>query len=359
MIETIAALRPTWNNGVSERQWKSDLRLYIGPALGSARIDKVTTADLIRLIEPIWMEKRPTAERLRYRLSIIMQRAIGKGYRTDDPAGAQLIGSLPKARREVAHMVAVPHSEVPAAVRKIRETRKHWALPAVVEFVILTGVRSGEATGATWQEIDFESQTWTVPGARMKVRKPHTVPLSDRAIEILETARAQGNGSPLIFPSARGGKEMKSQVIVRFIKSLGIDATVHGFRSSFRDWCSDNGIVREVAEAALAHTVKGVEGAYARSDLLDRRRPTMEAWSRHVAGTEGETVIDFTAAPHGVATEYRNGRPSTATARSTRAARTATGATRAARTATRATRGAHTALISGRRADFRGDPLGS
>ena len=284
MIETIAALQPTWQNGASERQWKSDLRLYIGPALGSARIDKVTTADCIRLIEPIWTEKRPTAERLRYRLSIIMQRAIGKGYRTDDPAGAQLIGSLPKARREVAHMEAVPHSEVPAAVRKIRESRKHWAIPAVVEFVILTGVRSGEATGATWQEIDFESRTWIVPGARMKVRKPHTVPLSDRAIEILETARAQGNGSPLIFPSARGGKEMKSQVIVRFIKSLGIDATIHGFRSSFRDWCSDNGIVREVAEAALAHTVKGVEGAYARSDLLERRRPTMEAWSRHVAG---------------------------------------------------------------------------
>ena len=129
-----------------------------------------------------------------------MQRAIGAGYRTDDPAGAQLIGSLPKARREVAHMEAVPHSEVPAAVRKIRDSRKHWALPAVVEFVILTGVRSGEATGATWQEIDFESRTWTVPGARMKVRKPHTVPLSDRAIEILETARAQGQRLAVDIP---------------------------------------------------------------------------------------------------------------------------------------------------------------
>ena len=200
MIETIAALRPTWKNGATERQWNSDLRLYIGPALGSNRIDQVTTADLIRLIEPIWTEKRPTAERLRYRLSIIMQRAIGAGYRTDDPAGAQLISSLPKARREVAHMEAVPHSAVPAAVRKIRESRKHWALPAVVEWVILTAVRSGEATGATWKEIDFDSQTWTVPGARMKVRKPHSVPLSDRAMEILETARAQGNGSPCDIP---------------------------------------------------------------------------------------------------------------------------------------------------------------
>ena len=154
-----------------------------------------------------------------------------------------------------------------------------------LEFVALTATRSGETRLARWTEIDVETATWTVPADRMKARRPHRVPLSQAALRVLESAREVDDGSGLVFPSGtKSGRALSDNTLSKLLRELGVAMVPHGLRSSFRDWCGETGVPRELAEAALAHVVKGVEGAYARSDLLERRRPLMEAWGQYVAG---------------------------------------------------------------------------
>ena len=269
------------DSGRSEKVWRSSLANYAYEKIGHKRIDKITRADVMDVLRPIWLDKAETAQRLHNRLSAIMRWAIAQDYRQDNPAGDHIIEALPKQRRQVQHMKAIPHKEVAAALAAVRAWRAWDATKLAFEFLVLTAGRSGEVRRARWSEIDLKAAVWTIPAERMKAGKEHRVPLSKQALGVLDKARSLSDGTGLVFPSKRG-KELSDGTMSGMMKDLGIKAVPHGFRSSFRDWCADTGVAREVAEAALAHVVGGVEGAYARTDLLDRRRPVMDDWADYV-----------------------------------------------------------------------------
>ena len=271
----------TWTpGGKSEVQWRASLRDYAMPILGHIRLDKITTADVLAVLLPIWNEKRETARRVRQRIGAIMKWAVAQNYRQDNPAGEAIGAALPKNGVHRQHHKALPHGEVGAAIQKVRQSGAYRATVLAFEFIVLTACRSGEVRGARWKEVDLSTATWTIPGKRMKTRREHRVPLSKRALQILNEALAFADGSGLVFPSLTG-RTLSDSTISKLLREIGIPAVPHGFRSSFRDWCGDNGAAREVAEPCLAHTVKGVEGAYFRSDLYARRAILMEEWAQY------------------------------------------------------------------------------
>ena len=267
--------------GRSEKQWRASMEAYALPRLGSRPVDAITSADVLAILMPIWNDKRETASRVRQRISATMKWAIAQGHRLDDPAGDAISEALPKNVNGKAHHRALPHGKVAAALKIIGDTRAHPTTKLGLEFLVLTAARSGEIRGARWDEIDVDSATWTIPGERMKAGKPHRVPLSARAIEVLAKAREHANDSDLVFPGP-AGRAVSPEAYSKLLHENGVGCVPHGFRSSFRDWCSETGQPREVAEHALAHVVRGVEGAYQRSDLFDRRRDLMAAWADYV-----------------------------------------------------------------------------
>ena len=268
--------------GKSEGQWRSSLGTYVLPAIGSMRVDEVTSADVMDCLSPIWNSRPETAKRVRQRIAAVMKWAIAQGHRQDNPAGDAVTAALPKQSGARRHLRALPHRDVAGAVVRIRQANAHAPLRLAAEFAIVTAVRSGEVRGAAWDEIDLDTGLWTIPGERMKAGRQHRVPLSARAVAVLAEARQYSSGSGLVFLSSSGG-EIPSWALAKLISSLGIEGTLHGMRSSFRDWCGETGAVREVAEACLAHRVgSAAEQAYARSDLLQRRRDLMDAWAEYI-----------------------------------------------------------------------------
>ena len=233
-----------------------------------------------------------TARRVRQRISAIMKWAVAQGYRGDNPAGDAIGSALPRVGNRRRHFRSVHHTEAGDAIRAVREAQASLPARLAFEFLVLTAARSGEVPGVTWSEFDMDAATWTIPGERMKGGREHRVPLSNRALAILVEARTLDDGSGLVFPAPAGRKPMSNSALSKLLRELDIDAVPHGFRSTFRDWCSESARVpREVTEACLAHTVKGVEGAYARSDLLDLRRKLMERWAAYLATDAGDTVV--------------------------------------------------------------------
>ncbi len=213
-----------------------------------------------------------------------MKWAIAKGFRPDNPAGDAISAALPK-NGGPKHYRALPHSEVGSALAKMRVSAGAIGPRLAIEFLVLTAARSAEVRGARWSEIDLRTVTWEIPGERMKAGKPHRVPLSGRALEILAEARRRFGDSDLLFRSARG-KAVTNAVLLNVLRRCGVGGTVHGFRTSFRSWAAEEGVDRQDAEMALAHAVRGVEGAYQRSDLLERRRVVMQAWADYVRGEQ-------------------------------------------------------------------------
>ena len=283
--ESVIALHAgKWKpGGKSEESWRSSLGTYVLPAIGSKRVDEITTADVMACLAPIWTTKATTAKRVRQRIAAVMRWAVAQGYRTDNPAGDAVTAALPRQNGGTKHLRAVPHRDVAAALAMVRASRADPIIRLAFEFVVLTAARSGEVRGARWSEIDLETATWTVPAQRMKGGREHRVPLSGPAVEVLAEARRQSDGSLLVFPRSGGG-EMPHWMLSKLPGRAGIDATVHGMRSSFRDWCGETGVIREVAEACLSHQVgNAAEQAYARSDLLARRRELMDAWGNYLA----------------------------------------------------------------------------
>ena len=280
--EVIDFHRPTWRNPRSAAQWASSLRDYVYPAFGNKPVDEVTTADVLRALQPIWNTKRETARRTRQRISAVMKAAIAAGHRADNPAADALTSALPKGGQVQNHQRALPHDQVADALATVRASNAHPSTKLAFEFLVFTAARSGEVRLMVWDEIDLDARLWTVPAERMKAQREHRVPLSVRAVDLLaEAAGFQEN--ELVFPSATG-RPMSDATLSKLIRELGINAVPHGFRSSFRDWCGDTGQPRELAEAALAHTIRNkAEAAYARSDLLERRRTMMQAWSAYLS----------------------------------------------------------------------------
>ena len=282
--KVIAIHRKAWRPGSkSEAQWRASLRDYAMPRLGRKRIDEITTSDVMAVLLPIWTTKAETARRVRQRIGTVMKWAVARGYRPDNPAGGVLGAALPKHGGARKHFRALPHSEVGAALDAVR-TSSAWVLTKLAfEFLVLTAARSGEVRGARWEEVDFENAIWTVPAERMKAARKHRVPLSPRAVAGLRRAKELADGSGLVFPSPTG-RVLSPSTLSKLVRELGIAAVPHGFRTSFRVWCGDTGVAREVAEAALAHVVRDkVEAAYARGTLFGRRREVMEDWASYIA----------------------------------------------------------------------------
>ncbi len=283
--KVIAIHEPGWKDGgKSAKQWRASLRDYALPRLGRRRVDQINTSDVMGVLLPIWHTKAETARRVRQRIGAVMKWAVAQGYRQDNPAGEAIGAALPRQNGSKNHRRALPHSEVAAALRKVRASRAWDATKLAFEFLVLTAARSNEARLARWSEVDLEARVWTVPASRMKAKCEHRVPLSDRAVEVLTAAREVDDGSGLIFPSLTG-RALSDAAISKLIRENGVGAVPHGFRSSFRDWCGDcSGEAREVAEAALAHVIQNkAEAAYARSDLFERRRALMQAWADYLS----------------------------------------------------------------------------
>lgn len=282
--ETVIALHASgWKSSTTEEDWRSSLGTYVLPAIGSMRVDEITTADVMNCLVPIWNTKPDTARRVRQRVARVMKWTIAQQHRADNPAGEAVLEALPKQNGGKRHHRALPHREVAAAISKVRAApRVDPRVRLAFEFVVLTATRSGEVRGATWSEIDFDSATWVIPAERMKSGLEHRVPLPGRALEVLAEVRRYSDGNGLVFPRKTGG-EIPAWMLGKIPGRVGIDSTLHGMRSSFRDWCGETGAARELAEACLSHRIgNAAEQAYARSDLLERRRELMEAWGRYV-----------------------------------------------------------------------------
>lgn len=284
VVETVIALHAgKWKpGGKSEAQWRSSLATYVLPAIGSKRVDQITSADVMACLAPIWHTKLETARRVRQRVSKVMKWAIAEGYRGDNPGADAVLAALPRQNSGKKHHRALPHRAVADAVGTVRASNAHPTLRLAFEFLVLTAARSGEVRGAVWSEIDLDTATWTIPPERMKTGREHRVPLSVRALAVLSEASEHSDGNRWVFPSRTGG-ELASWTLTKLPTRLNLGGTLHGMRSSFRDWCGETGVPREVAEACLAHRIgTAAEQAYARSDLLERRRELMEAWAQYL-----------------------------------------------------------------------------
>ncbi len=286
-VETVIAIhRDGWKDaGKSEKQWRASLRDYVLPRLGRKPVDKVTTADVMAVLLPIWHARHETARRVRQRISTTMKWAVAQGHREDNPAGDAISAVLPKNGRIKNHHRALPFVEVTAALDRVSKSGAARTTVLALEFLVLTACRSGEVRSARWDEIDLEARVWTVPAARMKAKRDHRVPLSGRAMAVLAEARELADASGLLFPSPTG-RPLSDSTMSKLLRELGIDAVPHGFRSSFRDWAAECSTApREVCELALAHVNSDrVEAAYRRTDLFEHRRELMAAWAQYLAG---------------------------------------------------------------------------
>lgn len=281
----IAAHEAGWRNPKHRQQWRNTINTYATPVIGDLPVDEVGTADVRRVLEPIWRTKVETASRLRGRIEKVLGWAAAQGFRSrENPARwrghLDALLPAPSKVRRVRHHAAMDWRELPAFVVKLRD-QPGIAARALV-FAILTAGRSGEVRGATWAEIDLDASTWTIPGDRMKTEREHRVPLSNEAAGLLRDL-PRFEGSEHVFPSPRTGRPLSDSALTKVLRDFGLDVTAHGFRSSFRDWCAETTrYPREVAEAALAHTLSNkTEAAYLRGDLFDKRRRLMKAWSKY------------------------------------------------------------------------------
>jgi integrase len=283
----VAAHQTGWKNEKHAKQWPQTLKAFVFPVLGSLPVQAVDVALVMRAVEPIWTQKPETAGRVRGRIEAVLDWATARGYRQgENPARwrGHLENLLPKKSRvhRVKHHAALPFVEIAAFIAELR--RQEGVGARVLEFAILTATRTGEAIGATWDEVDLAEKHWTIPGERMKGEVTHRVPLSDRAIEILGEMRGLQEGE-LVFPGSRS-RPLSHSAMLRVLRAMGRrDVTVHGFRSTFRDWASEcTNFPREVCEAAMAHAIDSkVEAAYRRGDLFNKRRHLMAAWARYCA----------------------------------------------------------------------------
>jgi integrase len=285
----LADLEPSFSNAKHRAQWATALKKAALP-LRAKRVDEVTTEDVLAVLRPLWSRTPETASRLRGRIERVLDAAKAKGLRTgENPARwrGHLDVLLPRRRRMTrGHHAALPFEQLPAFLERLR-VRPAVAARAL-EFTILTAARTGETLGARWSEIDMASGVWTVPAERMKARTEHRVPLTPAALAILKEVRPLlGTANDgLVFPGQKRGRPLSQMAMVMLMRRMEVaDYTVHGFRSTFRDWAGDaTNFAREVVEAALAHTVgNAVERAYRRSDAFAKRQRLMEAWAGYCA----------------------------------------------------------------------------
>ncbi|WMT75431.1 integrase arm-type DNA-binding domain-containing protein [Bradyrhizobium sp. Ash2021] len=290
------SLSAGFRNEKHKAQWKTTLETYAAP-LRAKPVDSIATDDVLAVLKPIWTEKAETASRLRGRIEKVLDAAKAKGFRAgENPARwrGHLDHLLPKPSKLArGHHAAMPYEDVAAFVGQLREREATAAL--ALEFCILTAARSGEVLGARWPEIDLDKKIWTVPANRMKAGREHRVPLSPRAVSILKQLAKVKTGD-FVFPGQNRSKPLSNMAMEMILRRMKIEnATVHGFRSSFRDWAGNvSSFPREVTETALAHVIGDkAEQAYRRSDALEKRRKLMDAWADYCSPSKTDRIILF------------------------------------------------------------------
>jgi integrase len=282
----ISSVEAGWKNPTHRKQWRNSLDQH-AKAISDAKVDEVTTDDVLRILHPIWLSVPETASRVRARIERILDAAKARGHLRRDYANpARLKGHLdhllPRQRGMTrGHHKALPYKDAAKFMEELRQRKAPAA--RCLEFTILTAARSGEALGTTWQEIDFDQRLWRVPEARMKAGVEHVVPLSDAAVAILETLKpVEPNSAGKVF--AVDGAARSNMAMAMLLRRMGYAITTHGFRSTFRDWAGDcTNYPREIVEAALAHTLQNkAEKAYRRGTAVERRRMLMGEWAKYL-----------------------------------------------------------------------------
>ena len=276
-LDYIETMRPKWRNQKHGDQWIATVKNYAFPVIGNMKLEEIETEHILSILTPIWQNKSETAVRLRGRLERIISAAITRGMRTaPNPAiwKGHLENLLPTQRASNKHHQAMPYNEIPSFMEKLRNTDGLSAL--ALEFTVLNASRTGEVLLGLREEVT--GNVWTIPGQRMKAGQQHQVPLCKRSIEILETAKSLDHDSVYLF--SKNGKNLSNMAMLMMLRRIRTGLTVHGFRSSFRDWVSEETEHSpEVAEMALAHSIGNkVEKAYRRGKLLERRRSLMQDW---------------------------------------------------------------------------------
>jgi integrase len=288
----IAAHKAGWQNAKHAEQWQNTLDTYAGPVIGEIAVKDVDTALVLRVLEPIWAKKPETASRLRGRIERILDYARVRGYRSgENPARwrGHLDKLLPPAlnRKNRKHHAALPYDEIGAFIEQLRGQEGTGA--RALEFAILTATRTQEVIGATPGEFDLKKALWTIPAERMKAGKEHRVPLSPRAIELVKGEPA----GTYLFSGGKEGAPLSNMAMLELLRRMGRDdLTVHGFRSTFRDWAAEcTSYPSEVCEMALAHAINDkVEAAYRRGDLFEKRRLLILDWAKYCEVPKGDVV---------------------------------------------------------------------
>jgi integrase len=301
----MAAHTDEWNNAKTRYQWRATLRDFAFPVFGNVPVAEVDTALVVKALQPIWTAKAETASKLRGRIEKILDWATTMSLRQgDNPARwkghlSNLLAKTSKAKR-VRHLAALPFDQVAAFMADV--AKQGGVAAEALQFTIFTCARTSEAIGAEWGEIDFDAKEWVVPGSRMKMGKEHRVPLAAPVLSILRARHAATSATGLVFPGGKKGKPLSNMAMLKLLKRMDRDdVTVHGFRSSFRDWAAERtNFAREVCEQALAHTLSDkVEAAYRRGDLFEKRRKLMDAWAAFCTSPvsrRGEVVVPIGAA---------------------------------------------------------------
>ncbi len=282
---------PRWRSGKHAQSWLRMLERYAFPVIGDIPVDRVSRTDVLSVLKPIWTTKPETARRVRQRMRVVFRWAMSHGFIDHNPAGEVIDGALPSMPLVKEHFRSLPYREVGEALKTVDESGASLSAKLCLRFLVLAVARSVEARGTTWDEIDLDTRTWRIKGSRMKAGAEHRVPLSDQAMEVLNQARILRDESGLVFPSPlKSGRPMSDMTLMMVLSSTGLAerGTVHGFRSSFKNWTMEmTDTPWAVGEAALAHALgNSTEQAYARSDLYERRRTLMQEWADYLTGCE-------------------------------------------------------------------------
>jgi integrase len=271
--------KPSWKNGKHRAQWLSTLETYAYPALGDCLVSEIEGPAIRDVLAKIWLSKPETARRVRQRIGTVLDWAYAKGYRTSEAPMRSLSKGLPRQPKKDGHFAAMSFVEVPAFLQTLRMRESMGRL--ALEALILTAARSGEVRMAKWSELDLKAGLWSIPAERMKMGRPHVVPLSPQAIDVFRrAAKHRTLATELVFYGIKAKKPLSDMTLLKVLRDMDAGVTVHGFRSAFRDWVAEEtNYPGEVAEAALAHAIPNkVEAAYRRTDFLAKRRALMCDW---------------------------------------------------------------------------------
>ena len=294
--KTFEALSPRWRNAKVAANWMQRLGCHAMKHLADLPVDEITREDILRVLTPIWTAKPETARKVRRSIKATLGWCQAHGFIQHNSAGEMIDGALPSMPSVKQNYRALPFAEVGAALEIIRASRASMSAGACLEFTILTAARSGEARNAEWAEINLESREWRIPASRTKNGREHRQPLSDETIKVLEQVRPLSGGNGLVFPSpVKKSSPLSDMSLTKILRDTGLSekCVVHGFRTSFRVWASENTSADfAVMELCLGHTVgSAVVRAYARSDLFEKRVRLMASWGRFIAGAERGKVV--------------------------------------------------------------------